>query len=457
MKKYIYLITIASLILTSCNKITEDVPDYVFTEEKAITSPQDVQNLLNSCYDALANRLNGNVQTFNDLMSDDLILSISDAGNKAEVYNRSTIIFNDDVKDMYYNLYLVCFRVNNMELYYDKVGVSPAEQIRMRAEGRFLRGLCHFEVAKLWAQPSGFSPDNSHNGIVIRDAVSQLGKPRATLKASYEFIISDLLYAIDNLPAQNGNYASQHAAKALLAKVYYMRNLPGDAAEAIRLIGEVIPNFTFSNSINHFNNDSASSEYIFTMISTRQGDNRAGVFIDQYRSDTKTPAYTITKELYQLLTTDTNDRRGKDLVKIFNKGKENEYYGVTKFNKDYFSVPYLLLTDLLLIRAELSAENGDLATAVADANIVINRAYSDPTGKLLNVGLGQSALISLIRLQRRLEFFAEGDRLQCLKRRGVNPALTIRNAPWNCPGMVLQFHAREASTGFEFNGTGGCN
>jgi hypothetical protein len=461
MKKYIYTILFCAVTLTfGCTKIEQDVPDSAFLESEAIREPKDVENLLNSCYDALANRLNGTVQTFNDLMSDDLILNISDAGNKQEIYNRSTIIFNDDVKDAYYGLYLVCSRVNSMDGLYKKVGVSADQELILRAEGRFLRGLAHFEVAKLWAQPPGFTSDNSHNGIVIRSEVSEFAKPRATLKSSYDFIIEDLIYAINNLPpkgAERPGFANKNAAKALLAKVYFMRNDAGDATEAIRLIGEVIPTYTLSKDVNHYNNDSSAGEYIFQMISARVGDNRGRVFIDQYRCDNKVPAYTITKELFMNLTSDTTDKRGKNLVKSFNTGKDNEYFGITKFNKDYLSVPYLLLTDLLLTRAELYAENGNLTAAADDVNLIINRAYSDPTGKIVTAVIRKDALISRIRSERRLEFFGEGDRLQHLKRRGYNPAQTIRNGPWNCPGLVLQFHAREAGVGFEFNGTGGCN
>ena len=39
-----------------------------------------------------------------------------------------------------------------------------------------------------------------------------------------------------------------------------------------------------------------------------------------------------------------------------------------------------------------------------------------------------------------------------LQRRGAMEDITIRNAPWNCPGMALQFSASEGNVaGFEFN------
>lgn len=464
MKKVIYIFIVALstfMVPTGCRKIAEEAPESLFTEADAIKTPQDVQNLLNSCYDALANRLNGSVQTFNDLMTDDLVLFISDAGNKAEIYNRSTIIFNDDTRGLYGDMYIISMRVNNIERFMEKVGVPPADQVRMRAEGRFLRALGHFEVAKLWAQPPGFTVDNSHDGIVIRDEANTQPKPRATLQQSYDFIISDLQYAIANLPAQNGVYATKKAAEALLAKVYFQLNRKD---LALPLINAVLSDLdTLSGTLNRYANtpDQLTREYIFRVVSTSQNDNRAREFTDKYRCDNaRIPPYTLTKELYQALTSDTLDKRGKELVQIFNAGKDNEFYGVTKFNRDFFDVPYLHYTDMILLRSEILAENGtDLTTAINDVNTIISRAYNNPSQRLLPNGASASQVLAEVRKQRRLELFCEGDRLQALKRRGAffEPSLKIRNAPWNCPGMVLQFHAREGGQGFKFNGTGGCN
>lgn len=469
MKKYIHIFSIqvalfAVIGMGACKKITEEKPDYIYTEDDAIKTKEDVQLLLNSCYDAFANQVNGKVQTYNDLMSDDLAKPLKDdLGFKTEIYNRNTNIFNSDVGDLYRNLYLIPFRVNSIDKFLTTIPMPDDMRIRIGAEGKFLRAACHFEVLKLWAQPSGFSPANDHPGIVVRDVVSQLPKTRSTVAQSYAFIVSDLQYAIANLPVKgsNGNYATSDAAKALLAKVYYMMNKP---AEAIALLNQVIPNYSLSDSLNRFDNTTATSEYIFATVSNNaSNDNRAGEFIGKYRCDKNQPEYVLSKDLYALITSDTLDKRAK-LVQLFNAGKDNEYYGVTKFNKDYFGVPYLHLTDMILLRAELSAETGDLGTAIADVNSIIKRAYSNSSLRELPGGSNAADVLAEVRKQRRLELFCEGDRVQTLKRRGANntdpgynPSLKIRNAPWNCPGLTLQFPSTETSSGFVFNGTGGCN
>jgi hypothetical protein len=456
------LAAVLGLTQPACKKIENDKPENVYTQDDAVKTPEDVQKLLNSCYDAFANQLNGKVQTFNDLLSDDLAKPLKDdAGFRNEVFNRNTTIFNSDIGDLYRNLYLIPFRVNSLAGFFDKVGVSEPERQRMEAEGRFLRAACHFEVVKLWAQPAGFSPGNEHNGIVVRDVISQLPKARSSVAETYNFIISDLQFAAANLPDNNGNYADKNAAKALLAKVYYMLNRPNDA---LPLLNEVIAGTNggdLSPSLNRFDNTAAQSEYIFATISTNAStDNRAGEFIGKYRNDTKQPDFVISRELYLMFKSDSSDKRGKTLVQVFNEGKDNEFFAVSKFNRDYFGVPYLHLTDMLLTRAELLASSGtDLATAIADVNKIIARAYSDSTAKMLPAGAPQGTVLAEVRKQRRLEMFCEGDRVQELKRLGAKGEanITIRNAPWNCPGMVLQFPSVETGQGFVFNPSGGCN
>jgi len=67
-------------------------------------------------------------------------------------------------------------------------------------------------------------------------------------------------------------------------------------------------------------------------------------------------------------------------------------------------------------------------------------------------------ILTAVRYERRLEFFAEGDRIQQLKRLGAEGEnIVIRNAPWNCPGMILQFPISEQTSGFIMNQEGGCN
>jgi len=274
---------------------------------------------------------------------------------------------------------------------------------------------------------------------------------------TYTQILTDLKAALNDLPESNGNYAGKNAVKGLLAKVYFQMQ---DYTNASFYAAEVINsgNYMMSDSVNHFDNTSFASEYVFTFISTSATDNRASGFIDNYRSDNNaTPQLRISAELYNLLNVRPSDKRAK-LVSVFNEATENEFYGVLKFNNDFFSVPYVHLTELMMIRCESLAElNQDLPTAVSDINKIMDRAYGQGVVNL-PAQANANDILTAVRYERRLEFFAEGDRIQQLKRLGAEGEnIVIRNAPWNCPGMILQFPISEQTSGFIMNQEGGCN
>lgn len=126
---------------------------------------------------------------------------------------------------------------------------------------------------------------------------------------------------------------------------------------------------------------------------------------------------------------------------------------MNKFNRSIFHVPLLHYSDILLIRAEAAAETNNVAQAEMDINQILSRA-----GLSTVTGISRDQLIDLARNQRRIELLGEGNRVNDLKRIGVQEtSLTIRNAPWNCNGMLFQFPATEVFTGFVQNPVGGCN
>ena len=341
-------------------------------------------------------------------------------------------------------------------------GLSEEEKTRMRAEGKFIRALCHFDLVRLWAQPYGYTADNSHLGVPIRDKATKDPLARATVAQVYDFVVSDLNYAIANLPAANGNYANKDAAKSLLALVYFQMNKFNDA---LPLLNEIINSgvYPLSSSLNRFDNAAAAQEYVFKFVSTGSNDNRAAEFINRFRSDNNPqPDYNVSNDIYNLIAADTTDAR----IQFFgtmNPNTPKQYRVLKKFNADYFSVPLINTTQLLLTRAEALAELGqDLGQAVTDVNAIIKRAYPGNTNKEIAANADARTILLTVRAERRKELFCEGDRVNYLKRIGAlaNPldgAITIRNAVWNCPGLALQFPSSERTSIFVMNETGGCN
>lgn len=454
---------VAMLGLASCEKNLDVVPDPSkgLQPEEAIKNGEDMQKLLNSCYDASANMMNGQFQIMADLLGDD-IARPSNNENFTAIYNRNSDQFNTSIDAAYSQPYFTVYRVNLMDQYYDQIQIADAEKNRLQGEAAFLRALSHFETVKLWAQPAGYTADNSHPGIIERRRAANEVVPRSSVASNYGFIISDLQSAIAKLPVANGVYADKNAARALLAKVYFTMGLYTDA---LPLLNEVIAGgYTLSDSLNRFLREETESEIIFGFVTSSSLYDisvRGSGFKGNYRSDLAKPGISISSELHTLLTSDTSDRR-RAFVQTIDEGTPNQQFVSTKFNHNNFATAYLTLTDMMLMRAEIYAMQGNAPDALNDLLPIIRRAYKGNSAKEVSVGaLTGNALTEEVRLQHRLEMHLEGDRVFQQKRIGVlqgRGTVKVRNVPWDCNGMILQFPSSSGTVkGFVFNPTTTCN
>jgi hypothetical protein len=128
-----------------------------------------------------------------------------------------------------------------------------------------------------------------------------------------------------------------------------------------------------------------------------------------------------------------------------------------RFTEHYFfQVPIIHLTQMLLIRAECWGElNSNLDLAIADINAIRNRAGSP---QFLPENSNAETVIDAARAEYRKETLGMGLWVEQLQRRGtMGEDIVIRDAPWDCDGMALQFSASEGNVeGFVFNPVGGC-
>jgi hypothetical protein len=113
----------------------------------------------------------------------------------------------------------------------------------MLAEAKFIRAYAHFKLLIYFAE--WYKPESTQ-GVLLRDELSTLSnidKPRSTVKASYDFILADLDEAIANAPATNPNYyVTKWAAMVLKMRVLISRGAAADYTEVITLANNVISN-----------------------------------------------------------------------------------------------------------------------------------------------------------------------------------------------------------------------
>ncbi|MEQ8903971.1 RagB/SusD family nutrient uptake outer membrane protein [Ekhidna sp.] len=448
------LILLITICLFSCEDILEtEVPASDIPADQAIQSEEDLQDLLNSSYDVLANYKNGLNQRIADILSDDLDGSLI-TGFLLEVYNHNTNIFNEDVQGFYKEPYFMIHRSNLLIEEIDRIDMAESDRLRMIAEARFLRGVAHFDAVNLMAHLPGYSNDNSHLGVPLRFTTGAQPVNRSSVNETYNAIIADLRFAAANLPDNNGVYATSFAANGFLAKVYF-QELNYDSA--IYFVNQVLDNgspYFLTNNINARYSQNITSEHIFYTLSNNAGDdNRSDVFTGSYRSDVQNPFLRVSQDLYELGTVNALDDRS-EWFEVVTREDGSEFYVTTKFNSNYFNVALIHVVDMLLLRAEaLTMLGTDLDQARDDLNQVRNRAG------LVNISpaVSQAQLLDAIQNERRIEMSFEGDRILQLKRRGAEGEdILIRGDEWNCNGMILLFPNEEQFQGFQNNPGGGC-
>jgi len=460
MKRISYFILAIGLALgiASCEKMLEYPPEGAILAEDALKTPEDAQRLLNSCYDVIANLFDGKYQNICELMSDNM--AEPNGLDFNAVYNRETNFFTPTTNGTYGDFYYAIYRCNSLMKNFDLIeGLSEDERKRMEAEAKFIRAFCHFSVVKIWAQPYGSTPTNSHLGIILKRDASNLPLPRSTVAESYAFIIEDLEFAIGNLPEENGNYAKQDAAEGLLAMVYFQMN---NYVKADEYASYVIDNGNYSmrDTLDRFPaTPEVNLETVFGIVSSSPGDDnidqRTDNFIGNYNAGGALPPNLMfSNELYQFTNLNSADDR-LGWMQLSSGNYKNRRFE----EKVFFNIPIIYLTELKLIRAECLGEMGvRLDVAINDINEIRDRAFGVGLNDLSPTAT-PSEIIAAARREYRIETMGEGKWINQLKRIGAKGEnIVVRNAPWNCPGMALQFPNSEFTSAlFVGNPEGGCN
>lgn len=475
MKKYIYILLFAGLLLTACD-VDVDNPNTI-TNATFWKTEKDAEQGLNSVYNYFYKPA-----TFSRWMWFRLDLT-SDEGCStspwAELQEWTRFTYNnydfrEGNRDTYKACYTAIFRANQVLHYVPDIEFqNEDDKNRILAQAHFLRGLYYYYLALLWGS------ENNSLGIVLEPSVPYMRPEGRTGTAVYEQAIDDFTEAQKYLPNEwtgnNKGRATKGAALAFRAKAYMQLHKWEEAKSDLRWLVEGEGRAYYGLTADYFDNFHKDKE-----------NNIESVFEIQYSDVNKAPAgdedfdvdpnlglnrgqffappgigWTdgelrpwVVEEFKKEMDLSSNyDIRLK--YTAFYEGMENDFpnndriYSITsnsatwaqgnwkdrvfirKYGSDYYrdfddyhnptNVRLIRFSDVLLMYAECIVESGgSLTDAVALVDRVRTRvnmpslATNHPTA-----ASNPAAFLKRLQMERALELATEGHRWADIKRWGL--------------------------------------
>lgn len=329
--------------------------------------------------------------------------------------------------------------INNTNTFLEGIdGVSDMSdeaKAQAIAEVRVIRAYAHFCLMQVFAQDYNFTADQSHPGVPVITATGASNQPvRNTVSEVFDFIFQEFNEALPDLRNSNAiersgddfYFINYFAALGLRAKMYfYTANYPAALNDANEVINSgrysLISQYTtgmFPSAglgdlefINEWTGTAiVTPESIFQLYVNEAGaettTNRS--IIDIYTSNNGNAAHAISADLFDLY-------EPQDLRLNWYKVEDTDPH-VFKYPGEFGAAPddtpysVIRLTELVLMKAEIEARNGQDAVAQGLVNQITSRSNASP------ISSTGDQLIEDIITERRKELAFEGNRLFDLKR-----------------------------------------
>jgi len=224
MKKYIFLITGAGLLLmASCKKQLEEKAYSFNTPLNYYKTAQDAQTAINGVFSAMQAQTayQRTVWLIAELPADNLIGNTT--AERAELNNFKWTPANAEITNWWKTSYLMISRANDVIQYVPDINMDATNRNHIVGNARFLRALGYFDLVRNFGDvPLPLRP-------IVNAADTLLFPTRALAADVYKVIIEDLKFAEANclveskIPNNNKGMVSSGAASTLLAKVYLQR------------------------------------------------------------------------------------------------------------------------------------------------------------------------------------------------------------------------------------------
>lgn len=420
MKSRILLSLFLSLLLSGCQEfITIDPPRTDLVRETTFQNDQTAIAAMTDIYYQLHNQgfasgdLRG-LSLLTSLSADELINAITWDIAYQQINENLITPENTLVLSIWSDLYHTIYKANAIiEGVSQSKTVSPDVRTSLIAEAKFIRAFSHFYLVNLF----GDTPLVLTTNYKVNQNI-----PRTATEEVYNQIILDLIEAREDLVVDfshsNGERTKPNktTATALLARIYLYRQ---DWEEAIRQASIVIehPSYQLTEIVDVFKKN--NKEAIWQLLPRWGNTFDAETFLFY--------GFTISNDLSNAF--EPEDNRINNWMFFGNIFKYQAY------ENDYSEYSVVMrLAEQYLIRAEAEAQLDQYESALADLNIIRNRAG------LPDISLQTKEDILLaIEKERQTELFGEwGHRWFDLKRTSrVNDVMKLLKNGWKPTAALL--------------------
>jgi hypothetical protein len=434
------ILAAAAFGTAACEGALDPTPQQTIPFEEALDTPEEVRVAVNAMYDALQNCDGGycrNLIIFPDLYAGNLAFTGTYTSDR-EVARRNVTAANTALPGLWGTAYSGINRANNV------LAALPGledefdadEYAQLKGEAHFVRALNYFNLVNFF----GGVPLVTAPISAVPDDVRQVKNSQAEIFAFIEAELAQARAGLPELGSDAAGRASYEAATALLARVHTYQK---EWAPAYALANEIIESHTFSlepqyeNAFEKEQTDEAIFEIPFTVTDP-------GSLAFWFFPGSMGGRYGIAPSGNLVGSFEDGDERLNVAIQPEDFGDDfgAKYTDISTTADD---IPVLRLAEMYLIRAEAAARLGNYAQALADVNVIRERAglegYDETTADLDEDGTTTAAeVLEIVLAERRHELFYEGHYFFDLKRfADAVPAAQARLTALGLTGNKLLF------------------
>lgn len=432
------------MLFTACKDFISEEPQSKLVQDGFFNSPMTINEGITGCYAGMANILTDEWR-FTENRSDNGCVNSIGTGSQPRVDLTDIKFFRTPTSQpLLYSMWYKYFQnIMNINSILPSVATNqpfvPLESQRAQFEGEllFMRGYHYYCLVSLWGDMFKITK------VVTLDEAKTFDR-RPVAEIYKDIIIPDLTKAAAQLPStysSSGDLGrvTKWAAKGMLAKAYMTLGGSANLALAKGLLEEIINSnqynllttgitvagtalspyasiFDVSNEMNkeiifavrYLGGSTGIGSPFWTLFSP---DGTANLFL---KVGTPGGHLNPTPELTKLFSADPLDKRTDATFRVYVKNKTTTIYypskyidpNMTQANQSENDWIVLRYADIVLLHAEILAQDGNFAQAHNDVNKIRVRAGVAPVVPFTSA----TAALDAVYKERRLEFAFEDQR-----------------------------------------------